>query len=159
MLLDHVHIVRTHAAHVRVQWTYDVKYIQFHHSTHCLTVPKWQCISVELSFIVLEHERNSASEASWNEPNKFWTNEKTHSTAAEDDCTSKIFSAVADQHGKSLECFFHHWRGSASFSKMTCLRNRADFCGARKLSISDGQIGPADGSDELAVLVKSLKHD
>ena len=30
------------------------------------------------------------------------------------------------------------------------------FCGARKWSISDGQIGPADGIDELAVLGKSL---
>ena len=30
------------------------------------------------------------------------------------------------------------------------------FCGARKWSISDGQIGLADGIDELAVLGKSL---
>ena len=30
------------------------------------------------------------------------------------------------------------------------------FHGAHKQSISDGQIGPADGSDELAVLGKSL---
>ena len=37
--------------------------------------------------------------------------------------------------------------------------NRADFCGACKCSISDGQIGLADGSDELAVLGKSAKHD
>ena len=34
-----------------------------------------------------------------------------------------------------------------------CLNDRA---GARKQSISDGQFGPADGSDELAVLGKSL---
>ena len=39
---------------------------------------------------------------------------KTLSAAAEDGCTSKSFSAAADQHGKSFECFFHHWRGSAS---------------------------------------------
>ena len=32
----------------------------------------------------------------------------------------------------------------------------ADLCGACKRSISDGQIGQADGSDELAVLGKSL---
>ena len=38
-------------------------------------------------------------------------------------------------------------------SKM-CLTDRADICGACKQSISDGQIGPADGSDELAVLGK-----
>ena len=33
---------------------------------------------------------------------------------------------------------------------------RADFCGACKWSISNGQVGLADGSDELAVLGKSL---
>ena len=131
-------ILSTHSACVCVQWMSDMRYIHISENftsvglTHahpnyamlhcswnlyssnyvCLTVPKWQCVSAELSFIVLEHERNSVSEASWNEPNKFWSNEKTRSTAAEDDCTSKIFSAVA---GKSLACFF--WRGSAFFSK------------------------------------------
>ena len=38
-------------------------------------------------------------------------------------------------------------------SPKMCLNDRA---GARKWSISDGQIGLADGSDELAVLGKSL---
>ena len=33
---------------------------------------------------------------------------------------------------------------------------RADFCGACKRSISDGQVGLSDGSDELTVLGKSL---
>ena len=37
-----------------------------------------------------------------------------------------------------------------------CLTDRADFCVVRKQSISDEQIGLADGSNELAVLGKSL---
>ena len=40
-------------------------------------------------------------------------------------------------------------------SKM-CLTDRADFCGVHKRSINGGQIGLADGSNELAVLGKSL---
>ena len=44
----------------------------------------------------------------------------------------------------------------AIYAHDLCLTDRADFCGVRKRSISDGQIGPANGSNELAVLGKSL---
>ena len=75
----------------------------------------------------------------------------------------KVSRCTSVVSGKSLACFF--WKGSASFFKSI-----ADYslgrviglifnCGARKWSISDGRIGLADGSDELAVLGKSVKHD
>ena len=54
-----------------------------------------------------------------------------------------------------MKCAFYVHEIVELCSKM-CLTDRAGFCGARKQSISDRQIGLSAGSDELAVLGKSV---